>query len=850
MSSPIDARFNRRRSRHLAGRLALVLGVVSTTRTAPPSGSSQQQQQQCGPMTAPTLLPQASAFVPPSSSTAAVSSHRTGTIHRRTVPLVLKDPTEVGGDRTAGGSGDGYPGENQAPAGRSSGSGPENSCYASVSISSDGAASSAPAVPVIELEGREEYLNREFANGLILGSEEGFWNNSGLSAGGGATKPLLEEEEVLVASLEEDEGSTVTSSGPVLDGDLSPCLAEHGAAERLFIETVVKEGDNNIVRVEGIPTLSLEEEEALSAPVKDDKADASSSSTTTPTPSTSTQYQIPTLSQIVKFALPATAIYLCDPLLSLIDTASVGLLAKSTAHQAALSPAIAVVNYSALLLAFLFVGATNFVAQAAARVGPGAGSGDVETAGKDQEESAAAAGPAQILLSTLQISLHTGTLLGVVLFALAPTLIGLLSGRGALPPEVFRPAVQYVRIRALGFPAAAVLGSAQAACLGLKDTTTPLLVLGAAAVLNVVGDLSLVGVTSNRWLYGAAGAAWATTIGQVAAVGLFLELLKARPRGNNGNGNDDTVDASGVGSGGRLGLTRMFSRRRSSTQTAGGGADTTAELPPSRASADAGGAISARGFLAEHNFEPHHILRLPPRSTVKQFLPYVVPVTTTSVGRVSLFLSMAHVVSSCMGVVGMAAQTIALGIFDALCPLSQSLTLAAQAFVPGALEEQDRLRQAARGEAEAAGTSAEQEKSRDVLAKFSRQFLKAGGAFGLFTALCATSIPFVSSLMTTDAAVVSQIVAVMPQLAAIFALHGLVMSAEGVLLGKEDVNFLGCMYGAFFFIMPAWMMRVKHGALNLGKAAGLGSVWSVFLMYQLMRSILWAGRAAMPTKDR
>lgn len=844
MSSTMDTRSSRRRSRHLAGRLALFLGVASSA-SRNNSGSSQQQ---CEMTVRIPALPSAMAFVPP-SSTKAVSNHRIRNINRRTVPLVLKDPTDVGGQTTGGGDG-GYPPEN-APANNSAG--PENS-YATPSTSSSSCSPSIPsdvAVPLMELEDHEDYLNREFTNDFILNGagpiiEEGLWNS-----GGSGPKTTALEEEVAV-TLEQDESTTaIASSVPVLGGDLDPYLAEHEAAEQLFIETVVREGDNNIVRIEGIPPLGAldddgKEEEVPS--VNADKVDASSTTTTK-----STQYQIPTLSQIVKFALPATAIYLCDPLLSLIDTASVGLLAKSTAHQAALSPAIAVVNYSALLLAFLFVGATNFVAQAAAKTKVGAGTNvGIDSDDKDKEEKdTAAAGPAQILLSTLQISLHTGTLLGVVLFALAPTLIGLLSGRGSLPPEVFQPAVQYVRIRALGFPAAAVLGSAQAACLGLKDTTTPLLVLGAAAVLNVVGDLSLVGVTSSPWLFGAAGAAWATTIGQMAAVGLFLRLLKAKPRAKDNKvvEDDDTVEAAKVGSGGRLSLTRMFSRRRASTQTDVGGADVTAALPSGDADDDA---ISARGFLAEHNFEPHHILRLPPRSTVRQFLPYVVPVTTTSVGRVSLFLSMAHVVSSCMGVVGMAAQTIALGIFDALCPLSQSLTLAAQAFVPGALEEQDRLRRAAEREAEAtsSGAAAEQKKSRDVLAKFSRQFLKAGGAFGLFTALCATSIPFVSSLMTTDAAVVSQIAAVVPHLAAIFALHGLVMSAEGVLLGKEDVNFLGCMYGAFFFIMPAWMMRVKHGALHLGKAAGLGSVWSVFLMYQLMRSILWAGRAAMPTKDR
>ena len=836
----MDTRLNRRRSRHLAGRLAcLVLGATDSGST---TCSSHQQRQQCEMTARIPLLPSAVAFVPPSPSTIhvkAISNHR-----RRTVPLVLKDPTDVVGP-TTGGDDDGYPPENA----HNNSGGPENSAYASStnnalgsSISSDGAV--VPIGPLIELEHPDAHLNREFTNDFIL--HEGFLNSG--SGGGSGPNSLAET----AAALEEE--TCLEGSEPTLGGDdLDPYLVEHGAAEQLFIETVVRrEGSNHIVRIEGIAPLTLEDDDEEEETVN--VAAAADGQTS----STSTHYQIPTLPQIIQFALPATAIYLCDPLLSLIDTASVGLLAKSTAHQAALSPAIAVVNYSALLLAFLFVGATNFVAQAAAKVGGGADASGVDVGsddmdGKEDNNNSVA----QILLSTLQISLHTGTILGLLLFALAPQLISLLAGRtSSLPPAVYQPAVQYVRIRALGFPFAAVLGSAQAACLGLKDTTTPLLVLGAAAILNVVGDLSLVGVTSSKWLFGAAGAAWATTIGQMAAVGLFLRLLKAKKPGDKED--DDTVGAaaSDVGGSGRLSLTRLFSRRR-----ADGGADmTTADLPSGTAGSGAdtnGGAISARGFLAEHNFEPHHILRLPPRSTVKQFLPYVVPVTTTSVGRVSLFLSMAHVVSSCMGVVGMAAQTIALGIFDALCPLSQSLTLAAQAFVPGALEEQDRLRRAVRREeveaAGSGGSGAEPErkkKSRDVLAQFSRQFLKAGGAFGLFTALCATSIPFVSGLMTTDAAVVAQITAVMPHLAAIFALHGLVMSAEGVLLGKEDVNFLGCMYGAFFFIMPAWMMRVKHGALHLGQAAGLGSVWSVFLMYQLMRSILWAGRAAMPTKDR
>jgi len=53
--------------------------------------------------------------------------------------------------------------------------------------------------------------------------------------------------------------------------------------------------------------------------------------------------------RILAFALPAIGIGLCSPLLSTIDTASVGLLA-GTAQQAALNPAVAITDYSARMM--------------------------------------------------------------------------------------------------------------------------------------------------------------------------------------------------------------------------------------------------------------------------------------------------------------------------------------------------------------------------------------------------------------------------------------------------------------------------------------------------------------------
>jgi hypothetical protein len=59
--------------------------------------------------------------------------------------------------------------------------------------------------------------------------------------------------------------------------------------------------------------------------------------------------QAPSVQKILRFAIPAIGVWLCSPLLSLIDTSAVGLL-SGTSQQAALNPAVAVTEYAALLI--------------------------------------------------------------------------------------------------------------------------------------------------------------------------------------------------------------------------------------------------------------------------------------------------------------------------------------------------------------------------------------------------------------------------------------------------------------------------------------------------------------------
>jgi hypothetical protein len=62
-----------------------------------------------------------------------------------------------------------------------------------------------------------------------------------------------------------------------------------------------------------------------------------------------TMIEAPGVSKILKFAIPAIGVWLCGPLLSLIDTSAVGLF-SGTIQQAALNPAVAVTDYAALLI--------------------------------------------------------------------------------------------------------------------------------------------------------------------------------------------------------------------------------------------------------------------------------------------------------------------------------------------------------------------------------------------------------------------------------------------------------------------------------------------------------------------
>mmetsp|Transcript_7440 Transcript_7440/g.12638 ORF Transcript_7440/g.12638 Transcript_7440/m.12638 type:complete len:518 (-) Transcript_7440:52-1605(-) len=282
----------------------------------------------------------------------------------------------------------------------------------------------------------------------------------------------------------------------------------------------------------------------------------------------------PSVKKIIQFTLPAIGVWLCSPVLSMIDTASVGMLA-GTAQQAALNPAVSVTDYGAILVAFMYTATTNLIA------------GSVE---KDREEGKdVQKRTTETLITALRLALLIGVVFGTTLSTFAPKFLSMLIGNDTLDPTVFSSALRYVRIRCLGMPAAVVIGTAQSACLGMKDVRSPLYVLAAAAGINLIGDLLLVG-NSNPWLGGASGAAWATVFSQWGAMAMFLKWLTTKAKAKE--------------------------------VSAAAGLDIDVESDEVKA--------PARGVLAS-KYKPSSILKLSSlrkNKTTNKFLPFLVPVTT------------------------------------------------------------------------------------------------------------------------------------------------------------------------------------------------------------------------------
>ncbi|XP_028793550.1 protein DETOXIFICATION 46, chloroplastic [Neltuma alba] len=206
------------------------------------------------------------------------------------------------------------------------------------------------------------------------------------------------------------------------------------------------------------------------------------------------------MKEIVMFTGPATALWICGPLMSLIDTAVIG--QGSSIELAALGPATVVCDYMSYAFMFLSIATSNMVATALAK--------------QDRDE----------VQHHISVLLLVGLVCGFVML-LFTRFFGasmLTAFTGSKNLHVVPAANTYVQIRGLAWPALLVGWVAQSASLGMKDSWGPLKALAAASAVNGIGDVVLCIFLG----YGIAGAAWATMASQVVAGYMMLQSLKEK----------------------------------------------------------------------------------------------------------------------------------------------------------------------------------------------------------------------------------------------------------------------------------------------------------------------------------
>jgi putative MATE family efflux protein len=199
--------------------------------------------------------------------------------------------------------------------------------------------------------------------------------------------------------------------------------------------------------------------------------------------------------EILRLAIPAVGALAAEPLYLLVDTAIVGHLGRS--QLAALGIASVILGGAFAIFNFLQYGTTAQVARAG-------GAGEAETA-------------RQLGAQAIWLSLGFGIAVSALIAIFAEPLVELVGGEG----QAADYAVTYLRIAAIGFPAAFLALGGQGYLRGIADLRTPLVIVIAGNVANVI--LEVLFVYGFDW--GIAGSAWGTAIAQLGMGAAFVVAI-------------------------------------------------------------------------------------------------------------------------------------------------------------------------------------------------------------------------------------------------------------------------------------------------------------------------------------
>lgn len=484
---------------------------------------------------------------------------------------------------------------------------------------------------------------------------------------------------------------------------------------------------------------------------------------------------VPTFRECMTFAVNAVGIYAAPTLMSLIDAAFIGRV--STTELAALGPGSSISDSMPFFLIFVSVAATNLVATSSA-------ANDID-------------GSRRIARTALAFGALGGGALALVTTLGAGALSRFYCGTNVVLAPL---CAQYVGIRALALPAVVVASVAQALCIGIKDTRTPMLAVVVAACLNLLGDLLFVSVLG----LGIAGAAWATALSQLCSAALLLRVLSRR------------------------GLLDVPARSLPQSQQ---------RPPPNAAAAGRASPATHRATLIAICSFASFIFVM----SVKVGMHNLCAATAASLGgpAAAAHTALMAVAWLCFtfGDVGSSLAQAYLPAFSSMATASEATPSDSPSSLPVSSSERPPVSPPADAISKAISSSPPTVQF-DVAAAWPtiQMLLRVACSISLLVVgLSSTIIGGFAGQLSPDVTVQRQMRRVLPLMLATLATHSTAVTLEGLLLARKAFRALAVTYAGVAISVAAALAFVRSSR------AGLAGVWGVYVWYCFGRVIAFAG---------
>jgi Na+-driven multidrug efflux pump len=485
--------------------------------------------------------------------------------------------------------------------------------------------------------------------------------------------------------------------------------------------------------------------------------------------STDSSSSLPSYRKLIVFTATTILIWISEPLLSLVDTTIVGMTTstKSAVVQiAALGPATTLYDSAIYMTYFLAIATTNQLAPALA-----------EKDWKKLRESTS---------HLMGLAVLFGCLVSFLTFGFGRQLIGSMAGP-LTNSEIIPLATQYAWIRASVAPFCVVDFVAQSICLATLDTTTPVLAVAAATIVNVVGDLAL----SPSW--GIQGAAVATALATVCSS--FILVNKVRKITNEWKEKQLAEEGIAV-------VNPM-------TRIVNGTIELLSSSPTSPSKSTSSGEISKEEtsktvdaeVMMKRKDQDIPFWSLPDKSSLVDLVKLAGPIFFVMMCKIACY-SIMTVRATNFGIVPLATHNIMMRIFFFFACFGDSLSQAAQTFLPQVAKRNQ--------------------------GQLIKRLFYLSIIVGLSIFQCSSGIlKNFGGYLTKDATIIRLMAEYAPHVGFAILLHPFIMLLEGVLLAKRDLIFLVGMYIS--------SMALHFSFVFSPISSSFEGLWRAFFVFQAIR---------------